>query len=94
MEKRREINSVDYSLIQVDKSGKIIGYFERFIIFVLSILGYYSGIAIVIAVKALARFKMLDNKYFAEKYIIGTLLNLTIVMLLYIFTMYSYIFGI
>ena len=36
------------------------------------------GIGLVVAAKTLARFKQLDERHFAERYLIGTLASITI----------------
>ena len=63
------------------RAGKIIGYLERFIILILFITELYTLIGLVLTAKSLARFKQLEDKYFAEKFLIGTLLSLVITIL-------------
>ncbi len=58
--------------------GKTIGIIERFLILTLFINGEYVSIAAIIGLKSLARFKNLDNKSFAEYYIVGTLTSLSV----------------
>ena len=41
----------------------------------------YGSIALVLTAKSLARFKQLENKEFAEKYLVGTLISLVIALL-------------
>lgn len=55
--------------------GYWIGVLEREIILVLGLLGQYGAIGFVLTAKSLARFKQLEEKEFAEKYLIGTLLS-------------------
>jgi hypothetical protein len=57
------------------KIGSLIGILEREIILVLGLMGQYSAIGFVLAAKSLARFKQLEERDFAEKYIVGTLLS-------------------
>lgn len=57
------------------KVGSWIGILEREIILVLGILNQFSAIGFVLAAKSMARFKQLENKAFAEKYLVGTLLS-------------------
>lgn len=61
--------------------GAVIGMLERVLILTLGLLGLYSSIAIVIAAKSLARFKQLEDRDFAEKYLVGTLLSLVIAII-------------
>jgi hypothetical protein len=56
--------------------GKMIGYLERMIVFLLVVTGNMSGIGLVLAAKAFARFRQLDDKDFAEYVLIGTLLSI------------------
>jgi len=56
--------------------GKLIGTLERTFIYFLILLGQIGAITVIIALKSLARFKELDNKDFAEYFLIGSLLSL------------------
>lgn len=56
--------------------GKIIGILERSFYYFLILSNNFGGIAIIIALKSLARFKELDRKRFAEYFLIGSLLSL------------------
>ncbi|MCL2522762.1 MAG: DUF3307 domain-containing protein [Erysipelotrichales bacterium] len=68
---------------QIEKRmGSVIGMLERLVIITLGIMGLYTSIALVITAKSIARFKQLENKDFAEKYLVGTLLSLLIAILL------------
>ena len=64
-----------------DNLGSLIGILERVIILLLGALGLYGSIALVLTAKSLARFKQLENKKFAEKYLVGTLMSLIIAIL-------------
>lgn len=57
------------------KIGSWIGILEREIILMLGLFGQFDAIGFVLAAKSLARFKQLENKSFAEKYLVGTLLS-------------------
>lgn len=57
------------------KSGYLIGILERTIILLLGFSGQTGAIGFVLAAKSLARFKQLENRNFAEKYLVGTLLS-------------------
>lgn len=63
------------------KIGSWIGILEREIILILGLLGEYEAIGFVIAAKSLARHSQFDNKAFAEKYLVGTLLSTLIAIL-------------
>lgn len=57
--------------------GFMIGLVERGLIFLFVMVDAFSGVATVIAVKSLARFKEIENnREFAEYYLIGNLLSL------------------
>jgi hypothetical protein len=55
--------------------GRIIGLFERGIIYLLILLGQYAAIGFVLAAKSFTRFKELDQRDFAEYVLIGTLMS-------------------
>lgn len=57
------------------KIGFWIGILEREIILMLGLMGQYGAIGFVLTAKSLARFKQLEDKSFAEKYLVGTLLS-------------------
>ena len=61
--------------IQMVNAGNFIGILERFIIAILILVGQYSVIGLVLTAKSIARFKQLENKDFAERYLMGTLLS-------------------
>lgn len=61
--------------------GSWIGILEREIMLFLALMGQYGAIGFVLAAKSLARFKQLENKAFAEKYLLGTLLSSAIALL-------------
>lgn len=62
------------------KSGYLIGMLERVIILTLGLNGQLGAIGFVLAAKSLARFSQLNDKNFAEKYLVGTLLSVLIAL--------------
>jgi len=60
---------------EIIKIGSWIGILEREIILMLGLLGQFGAIGFVLAAKSLARYKQLEKKAFAEKYLVGTLLS-------------------
>lgn len=58
--------------------GRYIGMLERFILLFLMLNGQYAGVGLVLITKSIARFKQLENKEFAEYYLIGSLLSIAI----------------
>ncbi len=81
------VNKVDNKyLISAEKEegariGSWIGILEREIILILGLLGQFGAIGFVLTAKSLARFKQLENKAFAEKYLVGTLISSGIALL-------------
>lgn len=64
-----------------NKAGSIIGKLERLVILTLGFMGLYTAIALVFTAKSIARYKQLEEKEFAERYLIGTLLSFFIAIL-------------
>lgn len=60
------------------QAGRIIGKLERIIISVLILCNQFGAIGFVLTAKSIARFKQLEDKNFAEKYLVGTLASVTI----------------
>ena len=58
--------------------GNIIGQMERIIIAILLISNQFGVIGFVLTAKSIARFKQLEEKDFAEKYLVGTLISVVI----------------
>ena len=67
--------------IQEFDRGKLIGILERSLIYFLIIFNQVTAIAIIIALKSIARFKGMDDKNFAEYFLIGSLLSLVVAAL-------------
>lgn len=53
--------------------GRIIGKLERLIISSFVLCNQFGAIGFVLAAKSIARYKQLEDKNFAEKYLVGTL---------------------
>ena len=56
--------------------GRIIGVLERALALTLILLGQFGALGLIVAAKALARFRGLDDRDFAEYFLIGTLASL------------------
>lgn len=65
--------------------GRIIGKLERIIISVLVVCNQFTAIGFVITAKSIARFKQLEDKNFAEKYLVGTLASAGIAFIVTVF---------
>ena len=63
------------------KMGNLIGKLERVIVTILVLLNQYGVIGLVLTAKSIARFKQLEDKNFAEKYLVGTLTSLSIALI-------------
>jgi hypothetical protein len=72
---KRELAITAMSHEEVVKIGSWIGILEREIILILGLMGQYGAIGFVLTAKSVARYKQLENKAFAEKYLVGTLLS-------------------
>jgi len=59
-------------------AGRMIGFFEAFIITLLVALGQWQAIGFLIAAKAIGRIKRLEEREFSEYFLIGTLANVSI----------------
>ena len=63
-----------------ERVGATIGVLERLIVCVLVLTGQVAAVGLVIAAKTLARFRQLDDRRFAEYYLIGTLASVTLAL--------------
>jgi hypothetical protein len=61
--------------------GRAIGALERAIGLSLVLLGEYGALGLIVAAKSLARFKALEDREFAEYFLIGTLSSLLLALL-------------
>ena len=61
--------------------GRVIGYLERTIVFLLVFSGNVSAIGLVLVAKGIARFQQLDDRGFAEYFLIGTLMSVLVATL-------------
>ena len=65
----------DAAAVQV---GATIGVLERLLIVTLLLVGADAAIGFVIAAKTIARFRQLDDRDFAEYYLLGTLASVSV----------------
>jgi hypothetical protein len=56
--------------------GKIIGYIERLLVIILTYYSAFPAIAFIITAKSITRFKQMDDRDFAEYFLLGTLLSM------------------
>ena len=64
----------------IPRIGATIGVLERLLIVVLVLTGAEVAIGLVIAAKTLARFRQLDDRAFAEYYLLGTLASVSVAL--------------
>ena len=57
------------------RSGELIGKLERIIVAALALCGAASAIGFVLTAKSVACFKQMDDRNYAERYLVGTLLS-------------------
>ncbi len=58
--------------------GRAIGVFERLLITMLVLAQAEAAVALVVGVKTIARYRQLDDRSFAEYYLLGTLASVSI----------------
>lgn len=58
--------------------GKIIGYIERLLVLLLTFYSAYPAIGFIVAAKSIARFKQMDDRDWAEYFLLGTLTSMFI----------------
>lgn len=63
------------------KAGLWIGILERTLILLLCLINSISSIGFIIAMKALTRFKQFEDKTFAEYYLIGSMLSISLAII-------------
>ena len=61
--------------------GRAVGALERALTLTLVLLGEYSAVGWIIAAKSLARFKQLEDREFAEYFLVGTLASFLLAVL-------------
>ena len=61
--------------------GETIGYLERMLVMISVLAGQWGLVGLVMAAKSIARFKELDDKKFAEYYLLGTLMSILVAVM-------------
>jgi len=62
----------------IQGAGFLIGIFERILIFTFVLADQYAAISIIFAAKSIARFNELNERNFAEYYLLGTFISITL----------------
>ncbi|WP_324715401.1 DUF3307 domain-containing protein [Carboxydochorda subterranea] len=65
---------------QVPRTGTYVGMVERALILSFLLLGSHAAVGFVIAAKSIARFRELEDRAFAEYYLVGTLLSVLVAL--------------
>lgn len=60
----------------VPGAGAVIGLLERALVLTLVLMGQYTAIGLALTAKSIARYKELEDRRFAEYYLIGTLASI------------------
>ncbi len=66
---------------QTARVGATIGVLERILVVVFVLTGTEAAIGFVVAAKTLARFRLLDDRDFAEYYLLGTLASVAVAII-------------
>jgi hypothetical protein len=61
--------------------SRAIGALERAVALTLVLLGAYGALGLIVAAKSLARFKALEDREFADYFLVGTLSSLLVALL-------------
>ncbi len=56
--------------------GKLIGYIERMLVLILTFYGAFPAIGFIVAAKSISRFKQMDDRNWAEYFLLGTLTSM------------------
>jgi hypothetical protein len=71
-------------------NGRVIGALERLLVYVFLVGGHTLAVPVIVAVKALARFRrMEDDQAFAEYVIVGTFLSILLALTCYGWTVWA-----
>ncbi len=73
---KENLNQGEHEFIDEVKTGKWIGILERILILIFLFTNQLPSIGFIIAIKSLARFKMMDSKIFSEYYLLGTFMSM------------------
>jgi len=79
----------DLNFDGLPNGGKLIGYFERALIFLFFAIGHPEGIGFLAAAKSILRFEEAKEQKQAEYILIGTLLSFSIAIALSSLTLYA-----
>jgi hypothetical protein len=80
---KEDLNQGEYGFIDEVKTGKWIGILERILIIIFIYTNQLATIGFIVAMKSLARFKMMDNKIFSEYYLLGTFISMVYTFVAY-----------
>jgi len=66
---------------QLAHAGLYIGWLERFLILTAAIAGSFTSVGLIVAAKSIFRFPEMKDRPFAEYFLIGTLMSVTLAVL-------------
>ena len=72
---RQPVHAIDVA------RGRAVGSLERALALTMVLLGDYAAVGWIIAAKSLARFKQLEDREFAEYFLVGTLASFLLAVL-------------
>ncbi len=70
-----KVERAEHEVLETEKTGSFIGVLERFLMLFLVTNNALGSVAFVLTAKSVARFSELNDRQFAEYYLIGTLLS-------------------
>ena len=73
---------IDHAQEDDSQAGRIIGKLERIVISVFILYNQFGAIGFALTAKSIARYKQLEDKNFAEKYLVGTLASVLIAIII------------
>jgi hypothetical protein len=77
----RPVPAIEFrSLASPERVGEAIGVLERLLIVTFVLTANQAAVGFVVAAKTLARFKQLDDRRFAEYYLLGTLASVSVAL--------------
>lgn len=80
-EPEQPTEAVKSAALEADfRSGELIGKLERVIVAILVLIDAATAIGFVLTAKSVARFKQMEDRSFAERYLVGTLLSVAVAL--------------
>lgn len=77
-----EAAQAQQDIVEDPRAGRLIGHFERILIFIGIILRSWEILVAVVALKTVARYKELDTQINAEYFLIGSMASILVAVLM------------